>query len=197
MNKFKENITIKSIKLINKENFESKRYKINENINNNNEHNKLNNNKIQQIKNNEKNSNNKKIKKKEEQKYFEFHAHFKYSELVDALNKLKSNRNESTSNTSNANINNNTINDKNEINYARQKVIFNNIEINHKNIQRPLNKSKPRNHKGVSRNIQMNNYIKYLGCVEENKDNNNLAYQLFQIIIIFNKIKHHFYLKVI
>ena len=135
MNKFKENTIIKSTRLINKENQDTKKYKINENINNNNnEQNKLNNNKIQQIKNNEKINNNKKIKKKEEQKYFEFHAHFKYSELVDALNKLKTSRNESTSNTSNANINNNTINDKNDINYVGQKVIFNNIEINQKKI---------------------------------------------------------------
>ena len=174
MNKFKENTIIKSTRLINKENQDTKKYKINENINNNNnEQNKLNNNKIQQIKNNEKINNNKKIKKKEEQKYFEFHAHFKYSELVDALNKLKTSRNESTSNTSNANINNNTINDKNDINYVGQKVIFNNIEINQKKNNRPLNKSKPRNHKVVSRNVQMNNYIKYLGYIEECKDNNN------------------------
>ena len=73
MNKFKENITIKSIKLIKKENLESKKYKIKENFNNN-EQNKSNNNKIQQIKNNEKNNYNTKINKKEEQKYFEFHV---------------------------------------------------------------------------------------------------------------------------
>ena len=178
MNKTKENTIIKSIKLINKDNIKPKITKINENINqthNNNNINqiKTNNFKIQQIKNNEI-ANIKKGKKKEEQKYFEFHAHFKYNELVDALNKLKSNKNESTSNTSNANINNNNINEINDFNYNNQKIIFNNDnkDNNLKNNIRPLNKSKPRNHKGVSRNIQMNNYIKYLGYIEECKDNN-------------------------
>ena len=98
MNKLKENTIIKSIKLINKENLEIKKLKVNENNNINNEQTKNNNFKIQQIKNNIE-DNNKKIKKKEEQKYFEFHAHFKYNELVDALNKLKYSKNESTSNT--------------------------------------------------------------------------------------------------
>ena len=174
MNKLKENTTIKSITLINKENFDKKKNKINDNSNINTEQTKSNNFKIQQIKNNE-NIANKKPKKKEEQKYFEFHAHFKYNELVDALNKLKSTKNESTSNTSNANINinsNNNIRDKNDTNYNDQRIILNNIDNTQKN-NRPLNKSKPRNHKGVSRNIQMNNYIKYLGYIEECKDNNN------------------------
>jgi hypothetical protein len=174
MNKLKENTTIKSITLINKENFDKKKNKINDNLNINTEQTKSNNFKIQQIKNNE-NIANKKPKKKEEQKYFEFHAHFKYNELVDALNKLKSTKNESTSNTSNANINinsNNNIRDKNDTNYNDQRIILNNIDNTQKN-NRPLNKSKPRNHKGVSRNIQMNNYIKYLGYIEECKDNNN------------------------
>ena len=174
MNKLKENTTIKSITLINKENFDKKKNKINDNSNINTEQTKSNNFKIQQIKNNE-NIANKKTKKKEEQKYFEFHAHFKYNELVDALNKLKSTKNESTSNTSNANINinsNNNIRDKNDTNYNDQRIILNNIDNTQKN-NRPLNKSKPRNHKGVSRNIQMNNYIKYLGYIEECKDNNN------------------------
>ena len=174
MNKLKENTTIKSITLINKENFDKKKNKINGNSNINTEQTKSNNFKIQQIKNNE-NIANKKPKKKEEQKYFEFHAHFKYNELVDALNKLKSTKNESTSNTSNANINinsNNNIRDKNDTNYNDQRIILNNIDNTQKN-NRPLNKSKPRNHKGVSRNIQMNNYIKYLGYIEECKDNNN------------------------
>ena len=130
MNKTKENTIIKSIKLVNKDNIKPKNPKINENINqthNNNNINqiKTNNFKIQQIKNNEI-ANIKKGKKKEEQKYFEFHAHFKYNELVDALNKLKSNKNESTSNTSNANINNNNINEINDFNYNNQKIIFNN-----------------------------------------------------------------------
>ena len=172
MNKLKENTTIKTIKLINKENLETKKQKINENNNLISEQIKNNNFKIQQIKNNEI-DNNRKIKKKEEQKYFEFHAHFKYNELVDALNKLKSSKNESTSNTSNANINNNNkINDKNDLNSNNQKIILNNIEIHKNNNNKRLNKSKPRNHKGVSRNIQMNNYIKYLGYIEECKDNN-------------------------
>ena len=174
MNKLKENTTIKSITLINKENFDKKKNKINGNSNINTEQTKSNNFKFQQIKNNE-NIANKKPKKKEEQKYFEFHAHFKYNELVDALNKLKSTKNESTSNTSNANINinsNNNIRDKNDTNYNDQRIILNNIDNTQKN-NRPLNKSKPRNHKGVSRNIQMNNYIKYLGYIEECKDNNN------------------------
>ena len=174
MNKLKENTTIKSITLINKENFDKKKNKINDNSNINTEQTKSNNFKFQQIKNNE-NIANKKPKKKEEQKYFEFHAHFKYNELVDALNKLKSTKNESTSNTSNANINinsNNNIRDKNDTNYNDQRIILNNIDNTQKN-NRPLNKSKPRNHKGVSRNIQMNNYIKYLGYIEECKDNNN------------------------
>jgi hypothetical protein len=170
MNKIKENSTIKSITLINKETKELPKNKNQENINN--IQTKTNNIKIQNItKNNEINNNNKKVKKKDEQKYFEFHAHFKYNELVEALNKLKSNKNESTSNTSNANINNN-INDKNDSKYNNQKLILNNINNNNKLNNRPLNKSKPRNHKGVSRNIQMNNYIKYLGYIDECKDNN-------------------------
>ena len=171
MNKLKDNTTIKSITLINKENFNMKKTKINDNSNINDEQINSNNFKIQQMKNNELIIN-KKAKKKEEQKYFEFHAHFKYNELVDALNKLKSRKNESTSNTSNANINNNNnIKDINDSIFYNQKIILNNIENSHKN-NRPLNKSKPRNHKGVSRNIQMNNYIKYLGYIEECKDNN-------------------------
>ena len=172
MNKLKENTKIKSITLINKENRDMKKNKITYNSNINIKQINSNNFKIQQMKNNEMIIN-KKTKKKEEQKYFEFHAHFKYNELVDALNKLKSTKNESTSNTSNANINNNNnnnIKDKDDSNCNNQKVILNNADNNHKN-NRP-NKSKPRNHKGVSRNIQMNNYIKYLGYIEECKDNN-------------------------
>ncbi len=173
MNKNKENTTIKSIKLISKENLnELKRSKIKENANINNI-NKNNNIKIQQIKNTEIPYKGK-IKTKEEPKYFDFHAHFKYNELVEALNKLKSSKNESTSNTSNANINNNNnINSKENSNYDNNQNIIlkdtNNILKNNNNKQ---NKSKPRNHKGVSRNIQMNNCVKYMGYIEECKDNN-------------------------
>jgi hypothetical protein len=170
MNKLKENTKIKSITLINKENLDMKKKKISDNSNIYIDHTNSNNFKIQQVKNNAMIIN-EKIKKKEEQKYYEFHAHFKYNELVDALNKLQSTKNESTSNTSNANINNNNIKDKDDSNCNNQKLIWKNEDNNVKN-NRPKNKSKPRNHKGVSRNVQMNNYIKYLGYIEECKDNN-------------------------
>jgi len=35
-----------------------------------------------------------------------------------------------------------------------------------------LSKNKPYNYKGISRNIQMNNYVEYLEYIEENKNNN-------------------------
>ena len=115
------------------------------------------------------------MKPKEEPKYFDFNAHFKYNELVEALNKLKSSKNESTSNTSNANINNNnniiSKENSNCENNNQNNILKDNEHMN-KNTNNKQNKSKPRNHKGVSRNIQMNNYIKYVGYIEECKDNN-------------------------
>ena len=104
----------------------------------------------------------------EDRKYFEFNAHFKYQELVEALNALKSKKNESTSNTSNANINNN-INNKNSI---KESNTHNTNSKNNNNNNCILNNYKAFNYKGISRNIQMNNYIKYLDYIEENKDNN-------------------------
>ncbi len=175
--KSKENSTIKSIKLISKDNLNDLKKNKNKENNNTNNIAKSNNIKIQQIKNNEIPYKGK-IKLKEEPKYFDFHAHFKYNELVEALNKLKSSKNESTSNTSNANINNNNnINSKENSNYENnnQNIVLkdnnNNMKKNSNNNSKQ-NKSKPRNHKGVSRNVQMNNYIKYIGYIEECKDNN-------------------------
>ena len=102
----------------------------------------------------------------EDKKYFEFNAHFKYHELVEALNALQSKKNESTSNTSNANINNN-INNKNSIKKSKQANKINNNCV--------LTKNKSNNpNKGVSRNVQMNNYIQYLEYIEENKENNGI-----------------------
>ena len=141
-----------------------------ESFNSNITHNQIQQNKIRDLKLKERKYNEmsykNKSKNEEEQKYFDFNAHFKYSELVDALNKLKSNKNESTSNTSNANlnINNNTSNANEKKNILK----INNTKCNDINGVK-LSKSK---HKVISRNIQMNNYIKYLGYIEECKDNN-------------------------
>ena len=117
MNKTKENTSIKAIKLVSKETLNDiKKIKMKESFNSNITQNQIHPNKIRDLKIKERKykemSYKNKSKNEEEQKYFDFNAHFKYSELVDALNKLKSNKNESTSNTSNANlnINNNTSN---------------------------------------------------------------------------------------
>ena len=93
---------------------------------------------------------------KKEEKYFEFNAHFKYSDLFEALTKLMNNKNESTSNTSKANINNNY--NANEIN----ELLINNKKGKNKE-KRVINKIKPRNRKVVSRNNQIDNYMKYAG----------------------------------
>ena len=117
----------------------------------------------------------------EGRKYYEFNAHFKYQELVEALNALQNKKNESTSNTSNANINNNINNktsiknsnkdNKNNCNITNN---CNNTSNNNNNVNNNNNciLNKPYNYKVISRNIQMNNYIKYLEYIEENKDNN-------------------------
>ena len=171
MNKTKENTSIKTIKLVSKETLNDiKKIKMKESFNSNITHNQIQQNKIRDLKIKERKykemSYKNKSKNEEEQKYFDFNAHFKYSELVDALNKLKSNKNESTSNTSNANlnINNNTSNANEKKNILK----INNTKCNDINGVK-LSKSK---HKVISRNIQMNNYIKYLGYIEECKDNN-------------------------
>lgn len=176
MNKTRENTAIKAIKIVSKEALNDiKKSKIKENINSTITHNqnKIKDLKIQEIKHKEILNKNK-SKNDDDQKYFDFNAHFKYNELVDALNKLKSNKNESTSNTSNANINlnnnnNNNTNTNNTIDKKIHKNIskLNNTKCGYNN--RVLNKSK---HKGISRNVQMNNYIKYLGYIEDCKDNN-------------------------
>ena len=177
--KNKENIAIKSIKLINKDNLNDfKKNKIKENTHSNLDNADKNNNlKIQQIKNNEV-LYKRKHKPKEEPKYFDFNAHFKYNELVEALNKLKTNKNESTSNTSNANINNNNNNiiskeNSNHENNTNNQIVLlkekNDLNKKNKNSQ---TKSKSKNHKGISRNIQMNNYMKYVGYAEGHKNNN-------------------------
>ena len=171
MNKTKENTSIKAIKLVSKETLNDiKKIKMKESFNSNITQNQIHPNKIRDLKIKERKykemSYKNKSKNEEEQKYFDFNAHFKYSELVDALNKLKSNKNESTSNTSNANlnINNNTSNANEKKNILK----INNTKCNNINGVK-LSKSK---HKVISRNIQMNNYIKYLGYIEECKDNN-------------------------
>ena len=118
----------------------------------------------EQVKNLEENND----EENDEKKYFEFNAHFKYQELVDALNVLISKKNESTSNTSNANINNN-INNKNKNEKDNKNDNCNNTNNDNNSIS---NINKPYNYKGISRNIQMNNYIKYLEYIEEDKDKN-------------------------
>ena len=118
----------------------------------------------EQVKNFEENND----EENDEKKYFEFNAHFKYQELVDALNVLISKKNESTSNTSNANINNN-INNKNKNEKDNKNDNCNNTNNDNNSIS---NINKPYNYKGISRNIQMNNYIKYLEYIEEDKDKN-------------------------
>ena len=127
MYKNKENYAIREIKL-NREalNGNKKNQKENINITNNQARNNI---KIQQIPRNNENINYKKIKNIEEQKYYDFHAHFKYNELVDALNKLKSNKNISISSANNNNITYiNNITKKDSLNYNNPKIIFNNNE---------------------------------------------------------------------
>ena len=140
-----------------------------ESFNSNITHNQIHQNKIRDLKIKERKYKEMPYKNKsrneEDQKYFDFNAHFKYSELVDALNKLKTNKNERTSNTSNANMNIN--NNANNTNDKKNALKINNVKCNNINGVK-LSKSK---HKVISRNIQMNNYIKYLGYIEECKDN--------------------------
>ena len=169
MNKAKENINLKK-KTISKVNEENNDKSTNNNLQN--EENKKNQNNINDnlsdnnITFNKENKNLNKHKinddienDEDDRKYFEFNAHFKYQELVEALNALQSKKNESTSNTSNANINNN----KNSIKNSNQTNKINNCLLNQNQIS---------NSKGLSRNIQMNNYIEYLQHIEENKENN-------------------------
>ena len=96
----------------------------------------------------------KKIKNKNEEKdannYFDFNAHFKYNELVEALNTLKNDKNESNSK------NNKTI---------KEKESNNNYQI-------------------ISRNVKMNNYVKYLELIEDKKNK-----EIFTNIPKFNKNK--------
>ena len=74
---------------------------------------------------------------KEGNNYFDFNAHFKYNDLVDALNTLKMNKNESNSKNGKT------------------------IKINEKESNN--------NYHIISRNVKMNNYVKYLEIIE--KDN--------------------------
>ena len=155
--------------ILNKENNENKNIQnnYNENDKNNNLLNKKENINNKESKFNEENDDD---DDEEDKKYFEFNAHFKYQELVEALNALQSKKNESTSNTSNANINNN-INNKNSNKNSNQANKNNNNNC-------ILNKNKPNNPKGVSRNVQMNNYIEYLDFIEESKENNGILTSL-------------------
>ena len=184
MIKNKENNAIKEIKLIRDGLNGTRRNQIkdnNINISNNQVRNKV---IIQQQKkrNNEtKNYNNiniNKMKKSDEEKYYDFQAHFKYNELVDALNKLKTNKKESNSNTKTNNTNTNNIINinrtyiNNKDNY--QKIILfnnnnniNNDTINNNNRNRVGGKKGGRPHKVVSRNVQVNNYIKYIGYIDD------------------------------
>ena len=184
MYKNKENYAIREIKL-NREalNGNKKNKKENINITNNQARNNI---KIQQIPRNNENINYKKIKNIEEQKYYDFHAHFKYNELVDALNKLKSNKNISISSANNNNITYiNNITKKDSLNYNNPKIIFNNNETINTNKNKINRKAKGHNHKIVSRNIQMNNYIKYIGYLDEDKDKNK------GLTSITNNIQHN------
>lgn len=183
MNKAKDN-TLNTIISITKEeinnNNKSTTIDISKNKNNENQYNlkNYNNNGEDLLNNNEENDD------EEDRKYFEFNAHFKYQELVDALNSLQSKKNESTSNTSNANINNkNPIKSNTKNNHNN---ITNNTNPNNtNNTNCVLNKNKPYNYKVISRNIQMNNYIEYLEYIEENKNNNDI------LTSIANNLKHN------
>ena len=96
----------------------------------------------------------KKIKNKNGEKdannYFDFNAHFKYNELVEALNTLKNDKHESNSK------NNKT---------TKEKESNNNYQI-------------------ISRNVKMNNYVKYLELIEDKKNK-----EIFTNIPKFNKNK--------
>ena len=107
----------------------------------------------------------------DEIKYFEFNAHFKYQDLFSALSALKTLKEENTTNTTKENT---KLNSNHNINVTNSSKPLNKKINNNNNIQdfslKNFCKKKSEVKKGFSRNIEMNNCLKYLEYIEEQKE---------------------------